>query len=233
MYGSVAPTITKEDMLTLAGTMAYLHSTDGEPDRLAAICSDVPLATGDRPWVQGYELAQDVSGRLGGTPAPDIEVAMRELGVETMQIELADPSVRGVAVAGPHHRPGIAWNSSCPFNESEEGQRFTLAHELCHLLFDRDVGKRLALVSGRWAPLGIEQRANAFAAMFLMPAEVVKHTILGMNEPIASASAVASLSLRLRTGFTATLWHLHNLGVIDDFDRQRIQAEWRPADGRS
>ena len=233
MYGSVAPTITKEDMLTLAGTMAYLHSTDGEPDRLAAICSDVPLATGDRPWVQGYELAQDVSGRLGGTPALDIEVAMRELGVETMQIELADPSVRGVAVAGPHHRPGIAWNSSCPFNESEEGQRFTLAHELCHILFDRDVGKRLALVSGRWAPLGIEQRANAFAAMFLMPAEVVKHTILGMNEPIASASAVATLSLRLRTGFTATLWHLHNLGVIDDFDRQRIQAEWRPAVGRS
>ena len=225
MYGSVAPTITKEDMLTLASTMIDLHSTNGESDALAAVCRAVPLDTGDRPWAQGYELAQDVRDLLGDTHTLDVNAVLRQLGVEMVQIELADTSIRGVAFAGPHHRPGVAWNSSCPFNENPEGQRFTAAHELCHILFDRDIGRRLAVVSGRWAPLGIEQRANAFAAMFLMPAEVLKGVVLGLNEPIASASGVAAVSLRLRTGFAATLWHLHNLGFIDDFDRQRVQAE--------
>ena len=233
MYGSVSPTITKEDMLTLASTMVQLHSSDAEADRLAAICRPVGLDNGDRPWAQGYELAHDVRDSLGDSYTRDIDLALRNLGVETTQIELADTSVRGVAFAGPHHRPGIAWNTSCPFNESTEGQRFTAAHELCHILFDRDVGKRLAVVSGRWAPLGIEQRANAFAAMFLMPEEVVKRFVLGLNEPIASASAVATVSSHLCTGFAATLWHLYNLGFIDDFDRQRIQSEWHPAASQS
>ncbi|MDE0104180.1 MAG: ImmA/IrrE family metallo-endopeptidase [Bryobacterales bacterium] len=233
MYGSVSPSITKQDMLTLARTMIDLHSNDGDSDELAAVCRAVPLETGDRPWAQGYELAQDVRDRLGDAPTLQIDTALDELGIETIQIELADTSIRGVAFAGPHHRPGIAWNSSCPFNENPEGQRFTAAHELCHILFDRDVGKRLAVVSGRWAPLGIEQRANAFAAMFLMPADVVRDAVVGLNEPIVSASAVATISFRLRTGFAATLWHLHNLGFIDDFDRQRVQDEWRPAASQS
>ena len=233
MYGSVSPSITKQDMLTLARTMIDLHSTDGDSHELAEVCRAVPLDTGDRPWAQGYELAQDVRDRLDDAPTLRIDTALDELGVETIQIELADTSIRGVAFAGPHHRPGIAWNSSCPFNENPEGQRFTAAHELCHILFDRDVGKRLAVVSGRWAPLGIEQRANAFAAMFLMPADVVRDAVLGLNEPIASASAVATISFRLRAGFAATLWHLHNLGFIDDFDRQRVQDEWRPAASQS
>ena len=226
MYGSVAPTITKEDMLTLAGTMIDLHPMNGESDALAAVCRAVPLNTGYRPWAQGYELAEDVRDLLDDPHTLDVDAVLQQFGVETMRIELGDASIRGVAFAGPHHRPGIAWNSSCPFNGNPEGQRFTAAHELCHILFDRDVGKRLAVVSGRWAPLGIEQRANAFAAMFLMPAEMLKDVVLGLNEPIASASAVAAVSRRLHTGFTATLWHLRNLGFIDDFDLQRVQAEW-------
>ena len=42
MYGSVAPEITKQDMLTLAGAMVHLYTTDDEPVRLASICRPVP-----------------------------------------------------------------------------------------------------------------------------------------------------------------------------------------------
>lgn len=56
------------------------------------------------------------------------------------------------------------------------GRRFTLAHEFCHLLFDRDVGAHLAIASGPWAPHDVERRANAFAAMFLMPNGLVWRT---------------------------------------------------------
>ena len=232
MYASVTPTITKGDMLTLAGAMVALSSMDPEAEKLAAISRAVPLVTSDRPWFQAYELAEDIHDQLGGTDTVDIDATLRELGVEVVEIELDDTSVRGVAVAGPHHRPGIAWKSSCPFNQNPEGRRFTFAHELCHILFDRDVGRRLTIVSGRWAPLGIEQRANAFAAMLLMPTELVKSAVGGLDGPVVSASDVAVVSTRLQTGFAATLWHLHNLGIIDDFDRQRIQAECRLAGSR-
>ena len=100
-----------------------------------------------------------------------------------------------------------------------------MAHEFCHILFDRRVGRPLTVVSGRWAPLGIEQRANAFAAMFLMPTESVREAVLGLNEPVASAGGVESLAARLNAGYSATLWHIRNLGVIDDFDLERIENE--------
>ena len=65
-------------------------------------------------------------------------------------------------------------------------RRFTLAHELCHLLVDRDKGARLAIVSGPWAPLDVERRANAFAAALLMPeaavAKAVAHATASIDE---------------------------------------------------
>ena len=105
------------------------------------------------------------------------------------------------------------------------GLRFTLAHELCHLLFDRSVGQRLAVASGPWAPPSLEQRANAFAAMLLMPTKVVRSVVADMNEPIATEQGVLSVASRLHTGFLSTLRHLRNLGFVDDSSMQRIEAE--------
>ena len=106
----------------------------------------------------------------------------------------------------------------------EKGLRFTLAHELCHLLFDADAGQSLALASGPWAPVDVEQRANAFAAMLLMPTDVVHAAIADLTVPLDSTVAVGRLADQLNTGFYATLWHLENLGFIDDYTRQRIAA---------
>ena len=50
------------------------------------------------------------------------------------------------------------------FMSPPRAQRFTLAHELCHMLHDRSYGARLAIASGPWAPWGIEKRANALLA---------------------------------------------------------------------
>lgn len=47
--------------------------------------------------------------------------------------------------------------------------RFTLAHELAHLVYDRLAGTWLAQASGPWTPPGRESRANAVAAALLMP----------------------------------------------------------------
>ena len=131
-------------------------------------------------------------------------------------------TIRALAIAGQRRWPCVAWNSACERNADERGYRFTLAHELCHLLFDADAGRRLAIASGPWAPVEVERRASAFAAMLLMPTEVVRSAVAELTEPLTSRQAVARVADQLNTSFDATLWHLRNLGFIDDYARQRI-----------
>ena len=229
MFGSLAPNVAKSDVMVLAESLLRLTSPDGDTEAMAARCHAAPLGdSDDPPWQQGYALAQELQDSLDGCvdgERVDVEAILERLGVDVAEVSLSDRAVRGVAFAGPHHRSGIVWNRNSHFNADSRGRRFTLAHELCHLLFDRSVGQRLAVASGPWAPPSLEQRANAFAAMLLMPTETVRTVVTGMNELIATGQGISMVADRLQTGFLATLWHLRNLGFVDDSSRQRIEAE--------
>ncbi len=229
MFGSTAPNIAKPDVLALADIMVRLSKPEARPDPLADLCQEVTVSPDTKPWMQGYDLAEEFHDEIrssnGHTDSVEVDEILTELGVQVLEASFRDDSVRGVAVAGPRHWPGMAWNANCLFNQSPQGRRFTLAHELCHLLFDRNAGRRLAIASGPWAPLAVEQRANAFAAMFLMPTSLVKRAVSEMGTPVTTAAAVAALASTLRTGFEATLWHLQNLAFVDDFQAARIRIE--------
>ena len=229
MFGTMAPSVTRSDIMVLAESLLRLTSPGGDPEPMASRCRAEPIGDSDElPWQQGYALAEelqnDLDGRVDGERV-DVEAILECLGVEVTEANLSDGSIRGVAIAGPRHRSGIVWNRNNHFNADAQGLRFTLAHELCHLLFDRSAGQRLAVASGPWAPPSLEQRANAFAAMLLMPTEAVRTVVAGMNEPISTGQGISSVADRLQTGFSATLWHLRNLGFVDDGSRQRIEAE--------
>ena len=229
MFGSMAPNVADSDVMVLAETLIRLSSPDGDSEAMASRCRADPIGNSDDlPWQQGYALAEELRNDLDGClddERVDVESILDRLGVDVSEASLSDGSIRGVAIAGPRHRSGILWNRNNHFNADSRGLRFTLAHELCHLLFDRSTGQRLAVASGPWAPPSLEQRANAFAAMLLMPTETVRTLVGGMKEPIATAQGVSSVAERLETGFSATLWHLRNLGFVDDSSRQRIEAE--------
>lgn len=229
MFGTMAPNVTRSDVMVLAESLLRLTSPDGDPEPMARRCRAEPIGDSpELPWQQGYGLAEelhdDLDGCLGGEPV-DVMAILGHLGVDVAEASLSDESIRGVAIAGPRHRSGIVWNRNNHFNADPRGRRFTLAHELCHLLFDRNVGQRLAVASGPWAPPSLEQRANAFAAMLLMPTETVRTVVAGMNGPIASRQGIENVADRMETGFAATLWHLRNLGFVDDSSVQRIEAE--------
>ena len=155
----------------------------------------------------------------------DVEDVLRQLGVNVVDRDLSDETIRGVALHGAHHRPGILVNPRHSANAQPVGRRFTLAHELCHLLFDRDAGAELAIASSPWAPCDIERRANAFAAMFLMPNRLVRRAVSALTGSLETRDAVLSVANRLRASFGSTLWHLKNLGYIDDVTRERIENE--------
>ena len=229
MFGTMAPNVTRSDIMVLAESLLRLTSPGGDPEPMTSRCRAEPIGNSDEsPWQQGYALAEELQNDLDGCvdhERVDVEAILERLGVDVAEASLSDRSIRGVAIAGPRHRSGIVWNRNNHLNADSWGLRFTLAHELCHLLFDRDVGQRLAVASGPWASPSLEWRANAFAAMLLMPTETVRTLVVGMTEPVDTAQGVSNVARRLETGFPATLWHLRNLGFVDDSSMQRIEAE--------
>lgn len=52
-----------------------------------------------------------------------------------------DP-IRGVALAGEQMTPTIIVDLTSPDNTYEEGRRFSIAHELCHVLVNRGHARR-------------------------------------------------------------------------------------------
>jgi len=97
-----------------------------------------------------------------------------------------------------------------------------MAHELCHLLFDRSHGQKLAIASGPWAPKSIERRANAFAAMFLMPTHLVERAVADVGDPINDLNAISAVASRLRVSRRAAIEHLYNLTLMSDAERDEL-----------
>jgi Zn-dependent peptidase ImmA (M78 family) len=227
LFGSVSPTVSADDAHNLARLLIDLFDEDGDPSQLTSLVDAASLSSGEGlPWEQGYDLAEQAHQALDedGGGWVQIETVLSALGVLVAPVALTDERIRGVAVAGPQHRPAICPNESHPRNKRDEGRRFTLAHELCHLLVDRQAGRKLAVASGPWAPIDVEKRANAFAAAFLMPPDRVSVEIARLTEPVHSPGAVRTLAEAFRTSQSATVEHLHNLGWLDEFERDTLRG---------
>lgn len=233
MFGSLDPRVERVDVVALCQMAMGLTSAEGVNGPWSTFTHTEPVDSQPTPWAQGYGLADALHERLDDADSTgdfvDIDGLLHRLEVRVTRISLTDARIRGIAIAGPEHQPGIAWNDRCPFNATLPGRRFTLAHELCHVLVDWAVGRRLSMASGPWAPERIEQRANAFAAMLLMPPARVQRALGSLNEPVATEASIGFIASRLQTGFEATLRHLNNLSLIEDIDLDRILAQ-READ---
>ena len=217
-------------MLSLAQTMVDLYTTEDRSEEIQTVACAARVEESTSPaWSQGYELAEALHERFQSQfvaeESVDIEKLVETLGVQVKDLNLSDTKVRGVSIAGPQHRPGIVVNLSYAANVYSPGRRFTLAHELCHLLFDQEEGSRLAIASGPWAPIDVERRANAFAAMLLMPTSLVQRAVSKLTEPLNTREGVSEIADQLQVARSSMLNHLKNLGYIDEIDKQLIEED--------
>jgi Zn-dependent peptidase ImmA (M78 family) len=106
-----------------------------------------------------------------------------------------------------------------------------VAHELCHILYDRGYGNSLAIASGPWAPPAVEKRANAFAAMLLMPRSLLRERIAHLARPLTTPEDVASLARGLGVSYTSLLPHLYNVGLMEEETMSALLEQAAPPEG--
>ena len=176
------------------------------------------------PFQEGYDLAEQLLEDCflpGSDSYVDVRALLSGWGVRIVEKVLKTNTIRGVAIAGERYSPAILVNKTSDYNASEAGKRFTLAHELFHILYDRSAARRVSIVSGPWAPPGVEKRANAFAAMFLMP-----RSLLTRSFPTGKIDeeAVTSAADAMQVGISALVEHLFNTSMIDEVERDRLRS---------
>lgn len=229
LYGAVSPSTAEEDVARLAHVLVDNYVPDAAPWLAALESGELraleretrQLAPGEQGSRLGELACQLLISLTEGWV--DIHGALGQLRVEISRIDLSDEEVRAVSVFGPTQKPHIFCNRRTFWGQGVEIERFTLAHELCHLFLDREWGNALAVASGPWAPVTIEQRANAFAAAFLMPSWLLRDAIVALGRPIDDSTAIYELATRLRVSVSSLVDRLYNLGEITVEDRFRLR----------
>lgn len=115
------------------------------------------------------------------------------------------------------HRPFVLVNSS---KESYFRLRFTLAHELCHLLLHRYVADEDK--SSKQYTKELERQANLFAGEFALPAQ---QFTVDVFDP--SLDVLRVLKSKWRMSIAAMLFRLTDLNIVDEVNSKRLWANYR------
>ncbi|HEU4533392.1 MAG TPA: XRE family transcriptional regulator, partial [Polyangiaceae bacterium] len=240
------------EFLRCAADVAELEALLGEgEDRLARELGSLPsgaLKGGAGLYEQAERLALDVRQRLGFGlgPVPSmVELTRDRLGISLFWVgpdELdRDIDAACARAPGPAILINLVGGPQCWWRT-----RMTLAHELCHLLFDLDraapaAPRRRFLFSpyrgessrgARRARVHLpseletaERRANAFAAHFLAPPEGVKLAVGGLVP--TSTDAVNAVCRRFQIGRETAVNQLTNTYGLSKEERHGLLS--RPA----
>lgn len=224
MFGALSPRISEDAAFRLLSIVAEARTNNQHHHLVDKFVENLPAIEDRSPWDRGYELAllsrEDFGIERGQAPL-DLDQLLRKLGVTKLLEPLGRHGPRGAAIAGNELRPTVIINTDHPRNRLPKGQRFTIAHELCHILFDQGRAKWISHASTPWAPGAVEQRANAFAAMLLMPLDAVRPRFDPFNDDI-ELREVLDAAERLDVSIRALVNHLGNLGEITPENRDRL-----------
>lgn len=196
-------------------------------------------------WKAGYALAQRLRRELGwgSAPLPPLRPLVEDrLGIWLALVDLETPGLEALAVAqGPAMVIVLRGNPPLP----AALERRSIAHELCHLLFDPRAEGRIgdAILDlqdetrGEAEPR--EQRARAFAAELLLPSTALRSAWGAPTEdPVRARERVRDLCARFGAPWELAVHHLQNHGHLspalrDLLLRGRAESVEAPARGGS
>jgi Zn-dependent peptidase ImmA (M78 family) len=182
----------------------------------------------EKPISEGMKRARKARLEVGLSADQPSEVfaEVAKFGVTAVRRPFAARNVSGMYVFRKDLNRGVAIVNS---TDIQSRQRFTLAHELAHHLFDQDSVFVENLVQGERNP--VESRANAFAAEYLLPEATVRRW--KPSAPWAeSPNDVARLALHFGISLEAAAWRLVTANLIVSVDvilscRETVDADLR------
>lgn len=189
--------------------------------------------SGEEPHEQGYRLA----ARLRAKPEVvddhgrvDPGELLRSWNVTVSDVPLRLRDIDAIGCWGPERGPTILINADHKFADSTTRRRATLAHEIAHLLVDRQAALPLAEVLGGRTSESVEKRARAFAAELLLPRSLAAQEFLGHNGNYADAIG----SIRKRFGVSGEIiaWQVKNSESFVPFEGLEQLSELVPDPSR-
>ena len=217
LFGSLSPVVEHDDVQTMVSCLRQATPAPSllrELDRLAAAyhADDYRvLPPGEAGGELGDGLSQELSESNGQL---EIVRFLQDLGVTIARKSLSDARLRAVTLLHDDGRAVIVVNSSYEWGVDPHVVRFTLAHELAHLLYDRSRARVLALASGPWTPPSVERRANGFAAGLLMPERLLRAAVAAEPGWPHDPAVLHRIAGRLGVGVTALAQRLPNAGLL-------------------
>jgi Zn-dependent peptidase ImmA (M78 family) len=159
------------------------------------------------------------SGAITTPPVP-VERLARDLGALVSYQPFDTEDISGLLYRSEGAAPVIGVNSS----NSRLRQRFTIAHELGHLLLHEGNGlmiERLVRVNFRNATSGTatdaeESDANRFAAELLMPEDLLRRALEALlaGRSLSDVDLVKRLARRFEVSEQAMTYRLATLGIL-------------------
>jgi hypothetical protein len=228
LFGSIAPEVSSDDIAELYSVLLTTAAQSGVAEALAshgaAVMADSPVR-GLTPGQQGSLYGEQVWHRLMSDRSGPVDIhgLLKDLGVAVEYVSLRDITLRAVSMIGLDGSARIVVNRSFYLGTSEPIERFTLAHELAHLLLDQDRATHMVVASGPWAPKGIEQRASAFAAAFLAPVALLGNDLIPGRSRREASDMIRAIALRLNVSYSALVSRLQNLGRLSTDDAEVLR----------
>ncbi len=163
-------------------------------------------------------LAEVARGTLGISGVIESMVAdvTEPLGILVFCVPFTDPLVDAVSTWNAASGPVIIVNKDSAHAQGEYALRVTLAHEVCHLLFDREKMRgvetlceleRAEHTTWRKDHEKIEKRARAFQVELIAPQSQVRQVWEEFGKPTGE-DAIVKLSNHFGLGAVAMSWQL-------------------------
>lgn len=172
----------------------------------------------DGPAAQGRLLAQTVRTRweIPDAPLSDLAELIEDFTGADVAVRDLPADVSGLAVTEQTAGVAIILANT---QVSPEHQRFTLAHELGHLL----TGDTRVDTTRTSSVSQAERRANSFAGHLLMPEGGVRRWLAAAGDPpVAAERTVADLARVFGASSDVTLIQLQTLGLITASQRRAL-----------
>jgi Zn-dependent peptidase ImmA (M78 family) len=144
---------------------------------------------------------------LDQEPIENLVTLVEKLGIAVLFLDVASDKFSGLTLQTDINASIIVVNKNMP----NDHKKFTIAHELGHLIMHIPFSEDPAFYESLEDLEGIEKQADSFAGAFLMPRKMAQYSFRGLTY-----SRLTELKLYWKVSKQAIIYRAKEVGIIND-----------------